>query len=79
MRCWEEAGSEEREAFLILLDNATAQTKSQSTTTLHVKDKSLDMLHDIHVKISKLPLEIEFFWVEGHALEKKDLKPTKNN
>ena len=52
------------------LDNDTAQQKSDPNSVVTVSTKSLDLLTDIRSKLNTLPIEVEFFWIEGHALEK---------
>ena len=32
------------------------------------------MLQDIKTKMSKLPIDFELFWIQGHALEKSGLE-----
>ena len=51
------------------LDNDTAQQKSDPNSVVTVSAKSLDLLTDIRYKLNTLPIEVEFFWIEGHALE----------
>jgi hypothetical protein len=51
------------------LDNLNATEQSSVEHPLQVSNKSLDMISDIKTKIAQLPIDIEFFWIKGHALE----------
>ena len=59
------------------LDNDTAQQKSDPNSVVGVSAKSIDLLTDIRSKLNALPIEVEFFWIEGHALEKYGKNHTK--
>ena len=52
------------------LDNDTAQMKSDPNSPIGVSSKSINLLTDIRSKLKVLPIEVEYFWIEGHTLEK---------
>ena len=37
---------------------------------INVSSKSINLLTNIRTKLKLLPIDVEFFWIEGHALKK---------
>jgi hypothetical protein len=52
------------------LDGDSAMKDSSRSYPLNPEQPLFDMLADICVKITKLPLKLSFFWVEGHQYER---------
>ena len=52
------------------LDGEKAIEQAFGTSSLYPKQRPFDMLVDIRKKITLLPIQVTFFWMEGHQLQR---------